>query len=516
MKLTNEGIAEGVDELTRYYGLNKIDRTTIIQNTMSMEEFLTKYQEHFGPDCEYSLSMFKKFGTHHAKVEIKGESYDPTIIEDEDEDSFENTFFSAITHSYKYNYSKGKNCIDLFTERHHMSSIIILLITAAAAVLLGLFSRFVLPETISSFIAGEVIRPLSDTLVGLLGAIMGPIVFFTVIVSTIGIGDISSLKKFSASVLKKLFLLYFVVFSVSSVLPICIAGISKSGESSSPFFILRDTILGIVPHDIISPFAENSVLQLLFWGVLIGLGFLSLNNQGDGFSKAVTLLQDIFGKIMNILGNLLTFFIFFSLYLTIVEGTVSKLGGYDVFLYYFAGMAGVIVVSSVLVWIFAKVNPWELFKYAISPMIAGGAVCSSIVVLNREMDDLADEDKFGLDRKKVSLVTPISQALYKPVNSINYFMITLGMMKLSNTDISLPTVITLFIVCFILGIATPAVACSGMAVLTIVFETMKINPLYIAPAIALDAILDYFTTALSILGNYVCVLLVTKTDKKRI
>lgn len=510
MQLTNEGIVDGINELTEYYKINRINKATIIQNTLSLEEFLTKYQEHFGTECEYSLSMFKRFGSHHAKVEIKGESFNPTIIEDEDEDSFENTFFSAITHSYKYNYTKGTNSIDFITERHHMSSALRLLIAVVAAVLFGVFTKFILPESVALFIADEVIQPLSDTFVGLLGALVGPVVFFTIIVSMVGIGDISSFKKFGASVLKKMFLLFFIIFAASSVLPVLIAGIGSAGETYSPFFIIRDTVLGIVPHDIVSPFSNNSVLQLLFWGVSIGLGFLSLGNQSNSFSSGVTLLNDIFGKIMSLFGNLLPVFIFFSLYLTIVDGTITKLGGGDVLLFYFVGMAGAVVILVFLAWGIAKVNPYVLFKNAISAMITGGVACSSIIVLNREIEDLSDEKKFGLDRNRVNFVTPISQALFKPGNAINYFMIMLGMMKLSNTEISLPMIFTLFVLCFILGIATPPCACSGMAVMTIIFETMNLDPMFLATAITLDAVLDYFTTPISVLGNYVCVLLVTK------
>lgn len=515
MKLTNENIASCTEQLTEYYRNNKINNKTIIQNTFSLEEFLIMYKERFGEDYEFEFKTYKKFGSHHAKVEIKGERYNPTDLSEVEDDSFESTYLSSLGKNYRYSYSKGKNCIDFVTEKHRMPPIANLGISIALGIGLGLITKYVLPENVARIITEEIVTPLSDTFVGLLNALVGPVVFFSVVVSTIGVGDVSSFKKYGSKVLRKMFLLSLFIYSLSVIVPVILSGVCWGGDSYSPFYIIRDSILQIVPNNIVTPVLNNSILQLLFWGTLIGVGLLSIEKQNSGLSDGLSIMNEVFGKIMTYLGGFLPFYIFASIFTMVCGEYEFALGGSGKsILYYFIGVLSALVIMPMLTWIIAKVNPWKLIKNSFANCITGGSACSSLLVLNGVIEDLSDEKKFGIDKNKARFVAPVSQALFKPLNSICYFAITLGIIEISQPEVSVSSILTLFALCFILGIATPPCACGGMAVVAILLESLNLDPIYLAPAVAIDLLFDYLTTFETVLGNYVSVLLTNYSKKK--
>lgn len=511
--ITNENISATVNELTEYYQNNKIDKRLSLENTLALEEILLQYQEQFGKDATYTFEISKKFGIHHAVLQVKGEQFNPLEGKDDENEQYTQKLLTELGIAPKYSYRKKTNFIDIQTEKHKLSSVSILLLCLVSSIILGLINKLFVPASIADVIANEIFRPISDTFSSFINALVGPVVFFTIIVATINVGDLSSLKKFGRTVLRYLFLFSSLIFVLSSIIPIVLVGIDEGGLSESPVYIVRDTILSIIPNNIVLSFSDNSILQLMFWGILVGLSILALDKQSSGISEGFTALKEIFTHIMSFVGYILPIYIFTSVFIMVYEESESVIKGGSIFAYYLICFLSCLLLMIVFTMIFAKVPVKKLMKYSLPSILAAAMSCSSLISLGSAMSSLSDADGFNIDRKKVEFVTPISQALFKPFISLNILAIILGLFKMTDTPLSMSNMITLIVLSFIFGIATPPVACGGAAVMTILFSTFHLSNEYLVLAIAIDTLLDYFTTGISVLGNFVCVLLIDSRTK---
>lgn len=511
--LNNENIAESVRELSQYCTSNKVDKKIVIQSTLALEEILLRYQDRFGKEHEYSVEVFKKFGLHHAKIEVKGEMYNPFEDSEDEISRYSQKLLAEMGIAPSHIYRKKTNQIDIRIERHKMSPIAILIFTLMLSVICGLIAKNILPGNVADTIANEIFRPLADTFASFITAIVGPVVFFTIIGATINIGDLSSLKKFGKSVLRNLFILSFTIFILSSIIPFVLAGVDKGVASESPFFIIRDTLLSIIPKNIVSPFLESSIPQLMFWGIAIGLALLVTGKQNSEVASVMISLNEVFGRIMAFVGSILPFYIFFSTFLTIYSELDKVFKGGLILLYYFAGVLAGLILMILFTYIFARVSPKILVKYALPSVLSASMACSSILPLPDVINNLSDPKKFAVDKRKADFVTPISQTLFKPMVAINIFTITMGVVGISGQQFSLSNVITLIILSIIFSIAAPPCAGSGMAVYTVLFQIFHLDMSLLPLTVTFDMLLNYITSGMGCFGNYVCVLIIDARTK---
>lgn len=510
----NEDIAASVNELSEYYKKNKIDRKISLQNTLSLEEILLQYRDRFGENAEYSLDISRKHGVHHARLEVNGEMFNPMDDSIDESEQYTQNLLKGMGVVPSYNYRRKTNIIDIKTDKAKMSPILVLILTLGLSIVLGLFVKNFVPTNVAKIITDEIFRPLSNSFASFISAIVGPVVFFTIIVATINVGDLSSLKKLGNAVLGNLFLFSSLFYILGISIPVVLAGIDKGGMTESPLRIIRDTILSIIPGNIVTSFSENSILQLMFWGIIIALTILAIGKQNSGIAEGLVSLREVFNHIMSFVGSILPFYLFMSIFLMIYDEFEVILRGGVVFIYYFTGIAVCFLLAIASTYIFAKVSPKKLLKIAFPTSLASSMACSSLISLGATIKNLSDKSKFAVDKKTANFITPVSQTLFKPFTGINYFTLTLGIIQLSGTPLSLSNLIILILLCMVFAIASPPCACGGMAVYTVLFQVFHIDVSYLAFVVALDTLVDYFTSGFTALGNYVCVLIIDARMKK--
>lgn len=84
MKLTNNNIAETIEEIEEFFESLNVPRKDKIRLSLLIEEALLRYQEKFGEDKEFKLVTRKWLGTPKVLIKIKGFPYNP--IEDNNEE----------------------------------------------------------------------------------------------------------------------------------------------------------------------------------------------------------------------------------------------------------------------------------------------------------------------------------------------------------------------------------------------------------------------------------------------
>lgn len=502
--LTNDNIAASIEELDAYYTSNKIDKTVIIKNKLAVEEILLEYRDQFGENTPYSVSTYKSYGSHHVKLFIKGVPYNSLEAQDDEED--ENLLLARLGLTPVWKYEKGKNVIDIKTQRHRKSAIAVMIFTLLLAVVCGLFAKL-LPENLHSFLINEILAPVSDSFSSFLGALAGPVIFFTVISSVVNIGDTASLKQIGTKLIKRLFLIYAVTFIAAGIVPFMVVGISSAGISVTPYALIRDTLLSIIPDNLITPFTTSTVLQILFWGIIIAIGLLTASTNSSELSHTFITLNDVFNTILNAVSTLVPVYIFCTVFMLISNDEIS-LSNVGTFLaIHVTGIAGGFIFLFAITWIFKNVSPLKIVKYSGKALLTGFLTCCSLLALNMSIDDLKNEDKYGLDEKTTKFAAPMGQVLFRPFNSIHLMVSMIGIIKITGTPVSISMLITILLLCFLFGIATPSCAGGGLAIIAVLFNTLNLDVTYLPLALSFETLLDCFVTAGNVFGIIPCVLL---------
>lgn len=505
-KLTNDNISSDMKRLSEYYKRKKIDKTVTLQNTFVLEDILLSYQKRFGEDKDYTLSVYHKRGTHIARVSVKGEPFDP--MSDGEEDNYYLTRLLRNTGlAPAYRYHKGINMVSVQDQTRKMSSITVLLITVVISIICALIARL-LPDDVSLFIKDEIVSPIANTFTGLLSAFIGPCVFFSLLNSMISLGDISGIKQMSGRFFRTIFSAYIIIYliSVFGLLPFIKLG--EGGQSEAPFTIIRDTLLSIIPVNLVTPFSTNSILQILFVGLIIALAILKVGDQESGVAGAIVSINNAFGYILQKITSLLPVFIFLSIYLFVSDSSLSLDGSEYLVIFFLVGEGIIVLLYCVAVRIWGKVTPKTLFSYSLSTIIKATLCASSMLVLPEVMKDMADKNKYNLDEKEVQFISPLTMILFKPASAMGYFSVILAIMKISGTNISLSMLTVFGLLCMIFAIASPATAGSGIGITILLFEILNLKIEYLALALTMTSLFDFPLSGLNcmsvISGTVIC------------
>ena len=176
-------------------------------------------------------------------------------------------------------------------------------------ILLGVALGVVAPST-----AGQM-EPLGTGFIKLIRMMIGPIIFFTVVVGIASIGDMRKLGRVGVKAL-----LYFeVVTSLALLIGLLVVNVIQPGVGMNVDASKLDTkaiqgfaaqghslktvdfLMNIIPRTFIGAFAEGDILQVLFLAILVGLALAALG-QGKslvaGCDKIAHLMFGVIGLIM--------------------------------------------------------------------------------------------------------------------------------------------------------------------------------------------------------------------------
>src|SRR5258705_3806033 len=143
---------------------------------------------------------------------------------------------------------------------------------------------------------GADLKPLADGFIKLIKMLIAPIIFCTVVVGIAHVGDLKSVGRIGVKAL-----IYFeVVTSFALLFGLLIGNVvkpgagfdidpqtlatgaeavaKKTGSGELPHTV--EFLLNIIPTSIISAFAENMLLQVLFFAVLFGLALAKFGEHG--------------------------------------------------------------------------------------------------------------------------------------------------------------------------------------------------------------------------------------------
>ncbi|MGW2411407.1 dicarboxylate/amino acid:cation symporter [Streptomyces tubercidicus] len=362
------------------------------------------------------------------------------------------------------------------------------------------------------------LQHIGDLFVQLLKLAVAPLVFFAILVSITNLRQVNNAARLASRTL-----LWFMVTSLIAVaIGLAIGLLSnpgagtgltpKDGGAPEEAGSWIDFLTGIVPTDIITPFTELNVLQIVFMAAVAGIAALQLGEKAEPvltISRSVLeLLQKALWWVIR-LAPLGTVGLIGNAIATYGWNLIGKYATFTVDIY--VGCALVLFgVYPLLLSTVAKVNPLQFFRGA-WPAIQLAFVSRSSVGTMPVTQQVTE--RLGVPREYASFAVPFGSttkmdgcaSIYPAIAAI--FIAQIFDVQLGIGDYVLIAFVS------VIGSAATAGLTGATVMLTLTLSTLGLPLEGVGLLMAIDPILDMMRTATNVAGQAVIPVLVSAREK---
>ncbi|MBX9396159.1 dicarboxylate/amino acid:cation symporter [Streptomyces sp. TRM72054] len=362
------------------------------------------------------------------------------------------------------------------------------------------------------------LEKVGDTFIGLLKLAVAPLVFFAILVSITNLRKVNNAARLASRTL-----LWFMITSLIAVAVGLLIGLvtnpgagtgltPRDGELPEKTGSWIDFLTGIVPTDVITPFTELNVLQIVFMAAVAGIAALQL---GEKAQPILTLSE----SVLELLQKALWWVIRLAPLGTVgLIGTAIATYGWDLIGQYATFTADIYVGCAIVLFVVypallatvAKANPLQFFKGA-WPAIQLAFVSRSSVGTMPLTQKVTE--RLGVPREYAPFAVPFGAttkmdgcaAIYPAIAAI--FVAQIFDIQLGIGDYLLIAFVS------VVGSAATAGLTGATVMLTLTLSTLGLPMEGVGLLLAIDPILDMMRTATNVAGQVVCPLIVASREK---
>lgn len=372
-----------------------------------------------------------------------------------------------------------------------------------AGVLLGIVAGIYLPEVVKDF------KIVGDIFLALLRMIIVPLVFTSVFIAMLGLGDISRFKDMGVRTI-----VYYVATTSLSVLTgLILVNLLEPGKGNEIVhhgkeigelkkLSIEDVIWNIVPTNPVRSFVEGKVLQIIFFSVLLGLATLAINK--EKMRHVFNLFDGVNDGLINLTGWIVKLTPVGVL--SLVSFMVADMG-IEVLLslwkYALTVLLGLLIHALItlpaLGFIFGRYNPYKYFlKVREAPLLAF-STASSAATLPVSMK--VAEEKGGVRKETAGFVLPLGATINMDGTALYESVAAVFIANVYGVELGFSQMLMIFLTATLASIGAAAIPGAGLIMLTLVLSSIGVPLEGIGLIIAVDRFLDMLRTAVNVWGD---------------
>ncbi|MEO6155254.1 MAG: dicarboxylate/amino acid:cation symporter [Thermomonas sp.] len=274
-----------------------------------------------------------------------------------------------------------------------------------------------------------------------------------------------------------------------------------------------DMLLGIVPDNVIKAAADNTILAVMFFSLMLGIGLVLTK------SKATEVLlqgiQGLFEVSMTLIGLVIrlapyaVFCFMFNLAALFGWDLLRSLGAY-VGVVVLALAIHMFVVYSLMLKFLAGWSPPKFFKGVQEAMVMAFSTASSNATLPVALR-VADE-KLHLPRNVSRFVLTVGATANQNGTALFEGVTVLFLAQFFGVELSLMQQVTVMFVCILGGIGTAGVPAGSLPVVALICGMVGVPPEGIGLILGVDRFLDMCRTTLNVTGDLMLAAIVSKDE----
>ena len=411
---------------------------------------------------------------------------------------------------FSFRYVRGMNKITIKVKASRLRNLIFTLLALIGGVAAGLLIHEVLPEQVGKGIISYAFSPVYTMFMNALKMIVAPLVFCSVASSIADFGDLKALGKIAGKII--LFYMFTSVVAIGvgyvtyQIFPIGTPALASAVTDAASATIaagsnmdisIKDTIINIIPNNIITPFQTSNMLQLIFMAVVLGLAASALTKTFPFIRTVLVVANSICAKITTALVGFIPLVVFCSMAKMMISIDLSQLVNVVVWVpvLYFGDilMLGVYVI---LLMVMGKLNPLSFIRKYYPVMITAFSFASSNATLPTS---LKQAEEMGISRRVYSFSLPLGATINMDGTCVALMVSTLFMAKIFGVAITGSILLSLFFSIFVLSIGAPGVPGAALICLSLLVQQIGV------PAESISLVMGLYPLA----GMMLCTVNVT-------
>ncbi|PQZ88159.1 C4-dicarboxylate transporter DctA [Arthrobacter sp. MYb227] len=371
---------------------------------------------------------------------------------------------------------------------------------------------------------GTALRPLGDGFIMLIKMIIAPLIFMVIVTGIAAVGDVKAVGRVGVKALvyftgATVFALVFGLIVGNIVQPGAGLNIDPStldggaiAEKTGEAKDAASFILGIIPVSIIGAFADNILLQVLFFSVFFGAAIVVVGQERCApllslFEIILELIFKIMSWVMKVapLGALGAMGFIIGQYGISTLGTYAKL----IAACYVAAVL-FIGVLFLVAWFTARVPLWQFIRYTREEFLLAIGTASTESVMPRIMTKLTNA---GCSRATTGLVVPTGYSFNLDGAAIYLSISLLFLAQAFGHDLTFGQQLGALGVLLLTSKGMAGVPGSSFLALSATAAALGIFPVAgVALLLGADRIMDSMRVAVNLLGNCVATFVVAKWE----
>jgi Na+/H+-dicarboxylate symporter len=371
------------------------------------------------------------------------------------------------------------------------------------------------------------LKVLSDIFIRMIKMVLAPVIFCSVV---LGIARMENMKELGRIGVKAL--LYFEVASTIALLfglmvvnllrpgagmnvdPAALnaSSVTQYTEAATKQDGIMGFIVHAVPQSVVEAFAKGDILQILFFGVLLGI---ALSQIGAAARPAVAFMDSFLTAVFKIVSMVMR---------------VAPLGAFGAMAFTIGayGLGSLVSLGKVLICVYLSCilfvtfgfglvarlsgfSLWKFLKFIRDEIFTVAGTCSSESVLPQLMRKL---ELAGVPKPIVGLVVPGGLSFNADGSAIYFTVAAIFIAQATNTELSLFEQLTILGVLMLTSKGSAGVAGAGFVTLAATLAAMHSIP--VAGLVLLLGVDRFMAEARSVtntIGNAVCAVAVAAWDK---
>ena len=274
-----------------------------------------------------------------------------------------------------------------------------------------------------------------------------------------------------------------------------------------------DMLVNIVPDNVVKAAAENTILAVMFFALMLGIGLVLTRSKAT--EALLAGIQGLFEVSMTLIGLVIrlapyaVFCFMFNLAALFGWDLLRSLGAY-VGVVVLALALHMFVVYPLMLRLLAGASPVRFFKGVQEAMVMAFSTASSNATLPVALR-VADE-KLGLPRKIARFVLTVGATANQNGTALFEGVTVLFLAQFFGVELTLMQQVTVMFVCILGGIGTAGVPAGSLPVVALICGMVGVPPEGIGLILGVDRFLDMCRTTLNVTGDLMLATVVSKGE----
>ena len=399
-------------------------------------------------------------------------------------------------------------------KNKHMSLSTKIFVALIAGAVFGLLINFFLPTGLlkDTILIHGILYVIGNGFIRLMQMLVIPLVISSLICGTMSIGDTKTLGQVGIKTL--------VFYTVTTALAITIAlalgmlirpgmglnitSVEMEDVTVNESVSMADTILNIIPKNVIASMAEGDMLPIIFFSVFVGILLAKLGSKTATISRFFAELNDVMMEMTITIMKAAPIGVF-----CMIARTIASIG-FDAFVPMLKYVGGVIFalalqcfgVYLLLLFAFTRLNPFTFIKKYFPVMEFAFSTSSSNATIPISIETL--KDKLGVSSKISSFTVPLGATINMDGTAIMQGVAVVFIADAYGIELTGGMLATVIATATLASIGTAGVPGVGLITLAMVLTSVGLPTEGIALIMGIDRIIDMLRTAVNVTGDAVC------------